>query len=352
MTAHTLPWIEQPLALALRQQRGHALLVDGPEGVGQYELAMALAEAWLCEDAVPADGQGACGRCAACRLMAARTHPDLLVLVPEALRPALGLGADEAETEKSSKAKPSREIKVEAVRQAVAFAQGTSARGRGKVVLVYPAEQMNGISANALLKTLEEPPGVARFVLATAAAEALLPTIRSRCQSVRLGMPDPAQALPWLAAQGVAEPAVLLAAAGGQPQQALAWHAEGMGAAAWSSLPRQLAEGQAGALAGWPLPRVIGVMQRLCHDLACLAAGARPRYFPPAAFERAVGKRAGGLEAAAAWSRELSRLARNADHPYAAALTLDALVAQARQALRGQVPEGLSAPTRSLHSAG
>ena len=93
-------------------------------------------------------------------------------------------GAGEAKA--GGKKQPSKEIKVEAVRGAVAFAQTTPAREAGKVVVLHPAERMNGIAANALLKTLEEPAGSARFILSCSAPEALLPTIRSRCQAFAL----------------------------------------------------------------------------------------------------------------------------------------------------------------------
>ena len=338
--AELLPWLGVPLATALRRQQGHALLVTGPAGVGQFELASALAQAWLCESPTRESdaGQGACGECRACRLHSARTHPDLLVLIPEALRLSLGWdGHDDVDAaEKSSKAKPSKEIKVDAVRAAVGFAQSTSARGRGKVVVVFPAEQMNGIAAHALLKTLEEPPGSARFVLATAAPDALLPTIRSRCQSVPLAVPELAQALPWLAGQGITEPEVMLAATGGQAQQVLQWQAQGMDAARWSALPNQLAAGQAGALAGWPLPLAVAVLQKLCHDGLCRAAGGAPRYFPASAFGQLPASQGRvGLTRFAAWAQELNRLALHADHPYSVPLMLDALVSRAQQALTG-----------------
>ncbi|HEY1090130.1 MAG TPA: DNA polymerase III subunit delta', partial [Burkholderiaceae bacterium] len=197
----SLPWLNSALAQGLAL-RSHALLVQGPEGVGQYELGTALARGWLCEKS---DGRSpACGECPSCRLMAAGTHPDFQLLVPEALRESLGLSSDEAEGEpKASKAKPSREIKVDAVRAMLSFAQGSSARGRAKVVLIYPAEALNTVAANALLKTLEEPAGLLRFVLASAAPQDLLPTIRSRCQPLDLGLPDAATCLAWLAEQGV-----------------------------------------------------------------------------------------------------------------------------------------------------
>lgn len=337
-----LPWLAEPLAAALGREQGHALLVTGPPGVGQFELALALAHAWLCE--APSAGQGACGVCAACRLMAAHSHPDLLVLLPEALREALGWAAADtgegAATEKASKAKPSKEIKVDTVRGAVGFAQSTSARGRGKVVLVFPAEQMNGIAANALLKTLEEPPGAARFVLASEAPDALLPTIRSRCRALPLALPERGPAAAWLAGQGVATPEVMLAATGGQVQKVLDWQAQGLSAAQWTALPRQLSQGEAGALTGWPLPELLAVLQRVCHDAMCRAAGAPPRYFPDAAFATLPGAHGpAALERLAAWSKELTRLVRHAEHPYAAALVFDAVIAQARQALRA-APDG------------
>ena len=77
------------------------------------------------------------------------------------------------------------------MRDAVEFAQRTAGRGRGKAMLVYPAERMNHITANALLKTLEEPPGDLKFVLASEAAHQLLPTIRSRCLTHTLTWPKP-----------------------------------------------------------------------------------------------------------------------------------------------------------------
>ena len=111
------------------------------------------------------------------------------------------------------KRKPSKEIRVEAMRDAVAFAQRTNARGRGKVVLVYPAERMNNVTANTLLKTLEEPVGDVRFVLASEAAWQLLPTIRSRCLGYTMPWPqaDEAQACGFV--QAVCAPDALEAEA-------------------------------------------------------------------------------------------------------------------------------------------
>jgi len=342
-----LPWIEPVLRRTLQSQHAHALLLHGPQGIGQFELALTIAQAWLCE-AVDVSARP-CGVCASCRLVQAHSHPDLLVLLPEALQEPLGWAAadgDDAGSERTGKTRqPSKDIKVEAVRAAVNFAQTTSARGRAKVVVLHPAERMNGVSANTLLKTLEEPPGAARFVLSCAAPDALLPTIRSRCQSVALALPPTEQASAWLAAQGVAEPAVLLAAAGGQPQEALDWTRQGIAAAAWLRLPALVAQGSTAGFASWPLARVVDALQKLCHDAACIAAGAAPRYFPAGSLRT-------GADPAAlhAWMRELNRVARHAEHPWNAALMVESLVQQGQRALAVVGDSGGPMRNTSVHS--
>ena len=341
-----LPWIEPLLRRTLASQRAHALLLHGPQGVGQFELALTLAQAWLCEAAQAPSRP--CGACASCRLVQARSHPDLLVLLPEALQDILGWGAangDDAAPERTAKTKPSKEIKVEAVRAAVGFAQTTSARGRAKVVVLHPAERMNGISANTLLKTLEEPPGDARFLLSCAAPDALLPTIRSRCQSVALGLPPLAQATEWLAGQGVAEPAVMLAAMGGQPQQALEWAQQGIDAALWVRIPALVRQGAAAPFAAWPLPRLVEALQKLGHDAACAAAGAAPRYFPAGALGPTA-----DAAALSDWMRELNRVARHAEHPWNAGLMIESLVQQGQRALAGDAQPAAPKQGVSVHS--
>jgi DNA polymerase-3 subunit delta' len=336
-----LPWLGMPLQEALRTQRGHALLIHGPQGIGQFELALTLAQAWLCETNPT---QQPCGVCTGCRLVQAHSHPDLLVLLPEALRESLGWGGAEDGDDgegKASKAKPSKEIKVEAVRAAVSFAQSTSARGHRKVVLVHPAERMNAIAANTLLKTLEEPPGDARFLLSCGAPDALLPTIRSRCQAVPLALPPADVASAWLAQQQVAQPDVLLAAAGGQPLEALEWVREGVDAVTWARLPKQLAAGEVGALATWPLPRLVDALHKLCHDAMCLACGAPPRYFPLAALPSGA-----ALPALVAWSRALRQTVRHDEHPWNLPVMVESLVLQAQQALSAPA----SAKVHSVHS--
>jgi DNA polymerase-3 subunit delta' len=190
---------------------------------------------------------------------------------------------------------------------------------------------LNLQSANALLKTLEEPPPGTRLVLTCTDPALLLPTVLSRCQRQRLAEPPPDQAAAWLAGQGVADRAdaqVLLAACSGRPLDALALVQAGVSAADWAALPAAVAAGNAGALAGWPLPRALDTLHKLCHDAMACATGAAPRYFPAGRVPAH-----GQPVLLSAWAKELDRVARNDDHPWHEMLLLEALVRQAAQAL-------------------
>ena len=324
----TPPWIAAQ-ARQLLAQRGHAWLLHGPSGLGQYTLAVDLVRAWLCEAPT---GEGACGQCASCHAIDVRTHGDLAVLMPETAMLALGWPLSEKAQQEldDKKRKPSREIRIEAMRDMLEFAQRTSGRGRGKAVLVYPAERMNTVTANALLKTLEEPPGDARFVLASEAAHLLLPTIRSRCLGHAMHWPSHDEALGWLTAQGVAasDAPVLLRAAGGRPEEALRLAQAGHTARQWSQLPKALARGDVAALGECTPAQAIDVLQKVCHDLVAVRAGAQPRFFaaadlpPPAPYERLT-----------AWWKELAQAQKTAEHPFKADLMLESLVSRARAAL-------------------
>jgi DNA polymerase III subunit delta' len=293
------------------------------------------------------------------------THPDLCMLLPETLSLELGWPIDEGAQKDidNKKRKASKEIKVDAARDMVSFTQFTRSRGTTKVVVVFPAERMNHVTANTLLKTLEEPPGAVKFILATDAAHQLLPTIRSRCITHTLVWPEFDEALQWLnaeAGQGegnaggeegeggkgsarsraakppaLADLQTLLTAAGGRPADALAW-ARAIpaheAAGAWQALPAAMARGDVGALTGWPPAGAIVTLQKLCHDLLAVRSGAEPRFFSAAAIgETAAG--AAGLAALTAWSKELAQSARTAEHPYNPGLMIEHLVSRARLAL-------------------
>ncbi len=353
--AHPLaPWLQAQLE-GLLTQRGHAWLLAGPSGLGHFELALATARAWLCESATP---HGACGRCESCHAVDVFTHPDLCMLLPETLALELGWPIDEGAQKEidNKKRKPSKEIKVDAAREMVAFTQFTRSRGTTKVVVVFPADRMNHVTANTLLKTLEEPPGAVKFILATEAAHQLLPTIRSRCITHKLVWPPFEEALAWLQAEassgaGESRPAkakafagpaaadlqTLLRAAGGRPADALAWARSLPAAEAasnWQALPAAMAHGDASALGGWPPGEAIASLQKLCHDALAVRLGAAPRFFSAQALSVVTTSTAGdGVARLLAWSKELAQGARTAEHPYNAGLMIEHLATRARLAL-------------------
>ncbi len=343
-----LPWLAGPLADALASQRGHALLVHGAPGSGALPFGLCLAQAWLCE----APGAGTpparrpCGRCTSCRLVQSQGHPDLLVLLPEVLRREHGWvqAGDKGEND-DGKRKPSKQIRIDEVRLLMDWCTRTPSRGAVKVAVIHPADTLNPQSANALLKTLEEPPAGTRLILTCADPELLLPTVRSRCQRLRLADPPTAVALAWLAGQGVGPvdaAQVLLTACSGRPLDALALSQAGVDAGSWSALPEAVARGQAAALSGWPVPRVVDALQKLCHD-ALSRAGGGPAWFFPADRVPAHGHPA----ALAEWSRELQRVARHDEHPWNEGLLLDALVQGGARALARE-PAAKTASARGL----
>ena len=288
-----LPWLAEPLAAALATQRGHALLVHGARRRRRAAVCP-RAGAGLAVRRRQGEGVGGAPAPAAAAAAAAWCSraciPDLLVLLPETLRRAHDwpLADDKGEGD-DGKRKPSRQIRIDEVRALIDWATRTSARGRGKVAVLHPAEALNLQSANALLKTLEEPPAGTRLVLTAGDPALLLPTVRSRCQ--RLPLPAPpadAGARPGCTAQGVASAEVLLAACSGRPLDALALAQAGIDAAAWSALPAAVARGAggcAGRLAGAAgggcaaeaLPRRHGPRQRRAGALLSDRARARRR---------------------------------------------------------------------------
>lgn len=156
------------LRSAILQNRvAHAYLFHGDDRIGKRLLALRLAQALLCET-VPDDQEpDACGTCRACHQVEARTHPDFMVIEPD-----------------REQANP--QIKIESIRDIEHQMIYRPLIGDRKVCVIDDADRMTIGAANALLKTLEEPPDHSLFVLVSSRPYALPATIRSRCQALRL----------------------------------------------------------------------------------------------------------------------------------------------------------------------
>lgn len=165
---------ERPKAIlqtALRHDRiAHAYLFHGDEGIGKQLVALRFAQAINCEAGDGPDGPDACGACRSCMQIEARTHPDFLVTEPD---PEL--------------ANP--QIKIEQIRELEQQIVYQPLIGLKKIFLINDADRMTLGAANALLKTLEEPPDHSVLLLVSSRPSALPATVRSRCQSLRFAPP-------------------------------------------------------------------------------------------------------------------------------------------------------------------
>ncbi|TCS39490.1 DNA polymerase-3 subunit delta' [Paucimonas lemoignei] len=227
MSIDIFPWQEAAWQRLqqLRERMPHAILIHGPAGIGKTLFAERFAQALLCES--PDVAGHACGECASCGWFAQYNHPDYRRVRPEALDEAEGSATegedDDGETKKGSKSTraPSKDIRIDQIRALADFMNVSTHRQGKRVVLLYPAEALNGAAANALLKTLEEPPPDTVFILISNSLDRLLPTILSRCRKFGLALPPIEEALSWLKAQGVADADIWLAEQGGAPLAAL-----------------------------------------------------------------------------------------------------------------------------------
>lgn len=332
---------------ALRGRNHHAILLYGPAGIGKKGLALDFAAALLCESP-QADGR-ACGRCTSCMLTETRNHPDLRIVVPDTLgwlRPEAieeDGAADEAASEEDGTGRISREIRIDSVRALAALVGLASHRGGHRVIVLAPAEALNGSSANALLKILEEPPTRTQFILTTDRIDHVLSTIVSRCALLRVMPPAPEVALAWLQAQRVAEAERALAEAGGAPLAALGGDeattlSDGARRVLFEALaagPRLRATAVGARLPrALPLTDAIALFQRWAWDLLALRLAQRVRYHPH--YRDVLARLAASSTDAALlrWIDALKRARASAEHPLNARLTIEALLLEYVDCLR------------------
>lgn len=306
------PWLDTAWRrLAERREAlPHALLLQGRSGLGKTALARRFAQGLLCERALP-DG-APCGSCAACGWFAQGNHPDFRQIEPESLSAQVeDTGGAKAET-------LSKQIRIEQVRELQTFLAVGSHRGGLRIILVRPAEAMNAAAANALLKSLEEPGPRTLFLLVSSQPQRLLPTIRSRCQSIQVAVVDRSAVLDWLKGQDVRDPDAELAFAGLAP---LAVLEQAAAAEARERLATELARipftplSAADRCAAMDAPALVDGLQKWLYDLARAAAGLPVRYFPRhEAAVRAISTTADRL-ALLRLTRDLSRARAVAQHP-------------------------------------
>ena len=173
----------------------HALLLTGPDGTGKTEFALDYAKKLLCSS----DQDEACRECHSCQVFDAQTHPDYVNISP---------------------AEEGKLIGVDVIRALIVKLSTTSQFSGKTVAIIENAEQLNRNSANALLKTLEEPTPNTILILVCSFPHRLLPTIRSRCLKLSFATPDENLSLAYLQQNSVKEPELYLQQAHGSPLKA------------------------------------------------------------------------------------------------------------------------------------
>jgi DNA polymerase III subunit delta' len=335
-----LPWHRATLSrlLAERARLPHALLVHGAAGIGKSEFARALAAGMLCES--PREGL-ACETCVSCHWFSQGNHPDFREIVPEAA--AEDDDEAEAQSSKPDKAK-SLVIKIDQVRAVADFVALTTHRAGYRVLVLHPADALHPNAANALLKTLEEPPPHTLIVLVSAYPARLLATIRSRCRLLGLGAPPAAEALAWLREQQVDDPEASLAAAGGAPLLArdLAQPQEAeLRRRVVAELSRPAGADVVSFAAGIDRPRMerfIYWLQTWVNDLLLVRMSGAPRHHVGSAAALAARAHAADVEALFALDRELVEARRLASHPLNPRLLAEHLLMAYNRATLGAKP--------------
>ena len=275
----TYPWQEDTWQRisAMRGRMPHALLLKGRSGIGKFEFAQMLAKSLLC---LSPSAQGhACGVCNSCHWFLQNNHPDYRLIEPE---------QDEPSEDGTAKTKSKKRVQIlfpQIVALSSFFELCSHHSGGSRVIVIHPAEALNTISANALLKILEEPPEGVVFILVSHQPQRLLATIISRCHQVEMPVPATQQAEQWLAAQGIDNAVLRLAYAGGSPLLAQATALESSNAL--STIWQVLMQGAkldvfllAPLLVAQGMEVAINVLQKWVYDIfACKMAG-QAHYHP------------------------------------------------------------------------
>ncbi|PCJ50530.1 MAG: hypothetical protein COA74_01750 [Gammaproteobacteria bacterium] len=173
------PWLrsywQRIQSLKEQSRLPHALMLRGDQGLGINDLALSIGHSMLCK--TPTEAGFACGSCSDCLLIAASTHPDLhKITIPE----------------------DKKLIGVDQIRQLVKVCIERPHQGGYRVAVITPCNAMNIASANALLKTLEEPGDDTLIILVATISNNLPATVRSRCQLMPIHAPEEEQAMTYL----------------------------------------------------------------------------------------------------------------------------------------------------------
>lgn len=293
----------------------HGLLLHGPRGVGKRDFAAALSKWLLCEAPT---AEGGCGHCKACGWFEQGAHPDFRLIEPAA----------ESGREEEAGKKGGKSITIPEIRQLGEFLGLVSHQGGWRVVVIQPAESLNAAAANALLKTLEEPPANVMILLVSHQPGRLPATVLSRCRKLAVGLPSREQALAWLSQQGMREHMNVLDEVGGAPLMALEYAAPdrverrgrflaALARPTGAGLSQLAQESRERVEESW------GWLTRWLYDLLAIQANGQVRYFPEA--EQALRALAGRALPAGLWQCQLELLAagRWLRHPLNGQLLLE-----------------------------
>ncbi len=322
-------------------QLPHAMLFLGKEGVGKRELAEVLAARLLCENK-PAPHVPACGICASCQMWASGTHPDYRLVQPEAESES---DEGEGETTPGEKKKASKQIRIQQIREIEDFFYIGSHRGGARVCLIDPAESMNAVTANSLLKILEEPTASFYFIMISHRWHGLLPTLISRSRQVMFAPPSDADAHAWLEQNKLGSAKSWLPFYGHAPLALAQAHQRGQLKALESLLADLLApqdplaqaakwETHVKADGAMSMEVLVTTVQKWLLDLGLVAQGAAPRYFPHKNHALDALARKLSIPLLMEAQKQVAQIRRLASHPLNPRLFLEDLCVRAFRPLK------------------